>query len=233
MHRHRRRAVLERVMLDERQFGKRGERRHALALVVDCALDEGQRDALRRTVRKKRHQRFGRRALRDRVVNREIEGRGDAARIGRAARRRGDEARRLRRVVGEAHLRPLASGRRMVERQRQPAQRVRKRPRARFVAAPGAIHEKRNGFGDRQHVERHLVRPLAPVREARRDQHPRAGGGQKIGNLRRATRRCRRRGARCRPARRAGAAPPWRPSRRRPPRATRLRARSRARRGWS
>ena len=64
MHRHRRRAVLERVMLDERHFGERGERCHALGLVVDRALDERHRDALRRTVREKRHERFGRRALR-------------------------------------------------------------------------------------------------------------------------------------------------------------------------
>ena len=154
MNRHRRRAILEGVMFHKRKFGERRERPRALSLVVDRALDEGQGDALRRAVRKKRHQRFGRRTLRRRVVNREIEGRGDAARIRRAARGRGDEARRLRRVFGEAHLRPPASRCRMVERQRQPPQRLRKRPRAHFVPASGAMHEKCNGFRDRQHVER-------------------------------------------------------------------------------
>ena len=88
MHRHRRRAVLERVMLDERQFGERGERRHALALVGERALDKNQGNALRRAVCQKRHQLFCLRALLDRIVNREIEGRGDAAWIGRSARAR-------------------------------------------------------------------------------------------------------------------------------------------------
>ena len=233
MHRHRRRAVLERVMLDERHFGESGERCHALGLVVYCALDERHRYALRRTLGEKRHECFGRRALPYRVVNREIEGRGDAARIARAARCCGNEARCLRRVGGKAHLCPLASGCRMVERERQPAQRLRKRPCARFVAAPGTVLEKGHRFLDRQHVERHLVRPLAPVREARRDQDPRAGRGQEIGNLLGRRRRCRRRGARFLAARRAGAVPPWRPSRCRPPRAMRPRTLPRAQRGWS
>ena len=108
MHSDRRRAVLERVMLDERQFGKRGERLPALGLVVDCALDERHRYALWRTLSQKRHKRFGRRALRYCIVNREIEGRGDASRITRASRRCGNEARCRRGVSGKAQVCPRA-----------------------------------------------------------------------------------------------------------------------------
>jgi hypothetical protein len=71
----------------------------------------------------------------------------------------------------------------MIERERQPAQRVRKRPCTRFVAAPRTARKKHDGFRDRQHVERHFLRPSAPVGKARRDQDPRASGGQEIGNL--------------------------------------------------
>lgn len=71
----------------------------------------------------------------------------------------------------------------MVERERQPAQRVCKRPCACFIATPGTVLEESYRFLDGQHVERHLVRPSAPVCEARRDQDPRAGRGQKINDL--------------------------------------------------
>jgi hypothetical protein len=71
----------------------------------------------------------------------------------------------------------------MVECQWQPAQRLGKRPRARFVAASGADLQKRNSVHDRQHVERHLVRQPAKVREARREQNAGAGAGQEIGDL--------------------------------------------------
>ena len=56
VHRHRRQAVLERVMLDERYFGESSERFHTLGLVVYGALDERHRYALRCTLCEKRHE---------------------------------------------------------------------------------------------------------------------------------------------------------------------------------
>src|SRR3984957_1127452 len=68
-------------------------------------------------------------------------------------------------------------------RERQPAQRLRKRPRARLVAAPGAPVEKRDGISDRQHIERDLLRSLAPVREPGSNENPGASSGQETVNL--------------------------------------------------
>ena len=167
MHGHRRRAILEQVVSDEGDFCERGERRHAFALVVDCALDERQWNAIGRAKREKRHQIFGCGTLLDRIVNREAKGRGEAARIGRAARCGIHKAGRFCGIGGEAHSRPLAEGSRMVERERQPPQSLSKRVSSRFIAASGAIHEKRDGLGDRQHVERNLVRP--PLQSENRD----------------------------------------------------------------
>ena len=71
----------------------------------------------------------------------------------------------------------------MVERERQAAQRLCKRACARFVAAPGTVLDEGHCFLQGQHVKGHLVRPTAPVGKTRRDQNPRAGCGQEIGNL--------------------------------------------------
>ena len=65
MHCHRRSAVLERIVLDERNFGKRSKCFHALHFVLDRALDQSHWDALRRALGQIRHERFGRLALRN------------------------------------------------------------------------------------------------------------------------------------------------------------------------
>ena len=96
MHRHRRRAVLERVVLHERDFGERGERFHALRFVLNRALDQRHWDALGRALGEIRHERFRRWALRHGLGDGEVEGRGDAPGIARATRCCIDEARSLR-----------------------------------------------------------------------------------------------------------------------------------------
>ena len=63
MHGHRLRPVVEWIMLDERYFVECSDRLPPLNLVVDCSLDQEHRDALGRTPREKRHQRFSRGAL--------------------------------------------------------------------------------------------------------------------------------------------------------------------------
>ena len=87
MHRHCRSAVLERVVLRERDFGERGERFHAFRFVLNRALDQRHRDALGRALSEIRHERFRRLALRDGLGNGEIEGRGDAPGIACPTRR--------------------------------------------------------------------------------------------------------------------------------------------------
>ena len=118
MHRHRRSAVLEWVVLHERNFGKRGERFHALRFVLNRALDQRHWDALGRALGKIRHERFRRWTLRHGLGDGEVEGRGDAPGIACATRCCVNEARSLLCIVGEAHLRALAVGRRMVESER-------------------------------------------------------------------------------------------------------------------
>ena len=86
MHRHRRRAVLEGVVLQERDFGERGERLQALRFVLNRALDQRHWDALGRALGEIRHERFRRWALRHGLGDGEVEGRGDAPGIARAAR---------------------------------------------------------------------------------------------------------------------------------------------------
>ena len=92
MHRHRRSAVLEWVVLHERDFGKRGERFHALRFVLNRALDQCHWDALGRALGQIRHERFRRLALRHGLGDGEIEGRGDAPGIACATRCCVDEA---------------------------------------------------------------------------------------------------------------------------------------------
>ena len=71
MHCHRLRAVLEWVVLDERNFGKRGERFHALHFVLNGALDQCHWDTLGRALSEIRHERFGRSGSRHATTSRD------------------------------------------------------------------------------------------------------------------------------------------------------------------
>ena len=127
MHRHRRRGVLKGVVLQKRDLGERGERFHALHFVLNRALDQRHWDALGRTLGEIGHKGFRRWALCHCLGDGEVESRGDAPWIACAARRSVNKARSLLCIVGEAHLRALAVGRRMVESERQATQSLRKR----------------------------------------------------------------------------------------------------------
>ena len=109
--------------------------------------------------------------------------RGDAPRITLAPRRRNDKARGLDRIVGKAHLRALAIGCRMLERERQVAKSLRKHLCALSIAASRAALKQGDGFLERQHIKRDFLRPAAPIRKAGCNENPGFCGWQKIGNL--------------------------------------------------
>src|SRR6516225_2566994 len=95
MHRHRRYAILERMVLDERNFDERSERLQALRLVVNRALDQCHWNAFRCALGQIRHERFGSWTLCHGLCDGEVEGRGDAPGITRATRRSINETRSL------------------------------------------------------------------------------------------------------------------------------------------
>src|SRR5262249_24762077 len=135
MHCHSRSAVLERMVLDERNFGKRRDRLQALRFVLNPPLDQGHWNAFRCALGQMRHERFGHRALRHGFSDGEVESCGHAPWIAHSARCCADEARSLHCVICEAHLRALAVGCRVVESERQVTQSIRKRVCARSIAA--------------------------------------------------------------------------------------------------
>jgi hypothetical protein len=115
MHGDCRSAVFERIVLNERDFGERGKRFHALHFVLNRALDQRHGDAVGRTLGKIGHKGFRRWALCHCLGDGEVESRGDAPWIACSARRSRHEARSLSCIVAEPRLRALAVGRRMVE----------------------------------------------------------------------------------------------------------------------
>src|SRR5215831_2180117 len=179
MHRHGRSAVLKGVVLHERNFGKRGEALHALRFILNRTFDQCHWDAVGRTLSEISDQCLRRLRLSHSFCDGEVEGRGDAPGIPHAMGRSINKAPNLPRVVGEPHLRALAVGRRMVEREREATEDLRKRLCPSISTSRAALKEG-NGFLKRQHLKRDLISQLAPVREPRRDQHPRPIGWQKF-----------------------------------------------------
>ena len=102
----------------------------------------GDRNALGRAGGEIGHEGFGRGHSSDGFVNREVEGRGDAARIGGAAGDRGDELRGLGGIGGKTHLGALAVGSGVVEGEGQAAERLGECCRTFGVAAGGAVFEE-------------------------------------------------------------------------------------------
>ena len=101
MDRHRRSAVLERVVLHERNFGNRRECFHALHFVFNRALHQRHRDALVRALGEVGHQPSRRACPSSTSAN--------------STRGCLYKYRSRPRVIGEPHLRALAVGRCMVE----------------------------------------------------------------------------------------------------------------------
>src|SRR5262245_40146054 len=71
----------------------------------------------------------------------------------------------------------------MLERERQVAKSLRKHLCALSIAASRAALKQGDGFRERQHIKRDLLRPTAPIRKAGCNENPGCCGWQKIGNL--------------------------------------------------
>src|SRR5262245_19431603 len=180
MHRHGRRAVLKKVVLQERYFSKRGERSWSLRLFFNCALDEYHWNGLRRAQGQIRHQRFRRLTVRHGLGDGKIKGRGDAFRVIYATREFSYQPRCRCRIIIEARLRKSAVGCCVVESEWEATQGLRKRFCARGIVACRELLKQNYGFLQRQSVERDRLRPAPPFGKARRDQHTRTSGCQKV-----------------------------------------------------
>src|SRR5262249_61395370 len=112
----------ERMVLDERNVGKRRECLQALCFVLHCALDQCHWGAVGRAVGQIRHERFGRWTLCHGLSDSEVERRGDTPGITDATRCDVNQARSLLCIVTEPHLRALAVCRCMVQGEWQIAQ---------------------------------------------------------------------------------------------------------------
>jgi hypothetical protein len=163
MHGYCRRAVLKGVVLQERHFGKRGERLHAVRFVPKCALRQCQGDARGRTLGEIRHERFRRLTLRHSLGDGEIKSCSDTPWITRATRRDGDEHRSFNCIVAKSHLCALAVGGRVVKRERKTTQSTCQRPRARSITAARSVLKKCYRFLKRQNIQRDLIGYFAPV----------------------------------------------------------------------
>ena len=118
--------------------------------------------------------------MRNRIGNGELEGRGDAVRIGGALRHARDQRVDPLPVGIERHAGGPAIGAGMIERQRQTTQCFGKTSCSRSVCPPCSLLQKRRGSLAPEHLQLQFRRAATPVSPARCHKSPRTRQGHEV-----------------------------------------------------